>query len=80
MIASIETIKHELVPKHEIMSAKEKDEFLKEYGATLGQLPKILASDPIAEMLGAKAKDIIRITRESETAGIAVYYRVVVEK
>jgi len=62
------------------MSAKEKDEFLKEYEATLGQLPKILASDPIAEMLGAKAKDIIRITRESETAGIAVYYRVVVEK
>jgi DNA-directed RNA polymerase subunit H len=80
VIASVEIIKHELVPKHEILSAEEKEEVLKTFGATEKQLPKILISDPVIEMIGAKAGNVIRITRKSPTAGEAVYYRVVVEK
>jgi DNA-directed RNA polymerase subunit H len=68
-----------LVPKHEILSAKEQDEVLKTFGAKPEHLPKIHTSDPAAEAIGAKAGDLIRITRNSQTAGEAIYYRLVVE-
>jgi len=80
VIASIEIIEHELVPKHEILSDKEKEEILKIFEASLDQLPKILISDPVVKMVEAKLNDVIKITRESPTAGESVYYRVVVEK
>lgn len=80
VIPSIEIIEHELIPKHDILSAKEKEEVLEVHEVTINQLPKLLVSDPIAEMIGAKAGDIVRITRESETAGEAIYYRAVVKK
>jgi DNA-directed RNA polymerase subunit H len=68
-----------MVPKHEILSAKEKKEVLGLYGITKEKLPKIAISDPVIKAIEAKAGDVIRITRNSETAGKAVYYRVVVE-
>jgi len=71
---------HFLVPKHEILSEEEKNELLKRYGIQLYQLPYIAATDPIVKKLGAKIGDIIKITRESETAGRSVYYRVVVRE
>lgn len=80
MIASVEIIKHELVPKHEILSAKEKEAVLIRFNVTENHLPKILISDPVMEMIGAKLRNVIRITRKSPTAGEAVYYRIVVEK
>ena len=80
MIKSSETIKHELVPKHEVLSDKEKEEVLRVFEATMDQMPKMLVTDPIAAMIEAKAKDMVRITRQSQTAGEAIYYRAVVEK
>ncbi|MCD6371661.1 MAG: DNA-directed RNA polymerase subunit H [Candidatus Aenigmarchaeota archaeon] len=71
--------KHELVPKHSIVSEKEKREILKKYGVSLRQLPRILSSDPMVIKLGAKPGDIIRIERKSPTAGKTIYYRVVVK-
>ncbi len=71
-------LSHKLVPKHEVLSEKEKEELLKKYGITLRQLPRILASDPIVKMLNAKPGDVIRIRRRSPTAGESIYYRVVV--
>ena len=71
-------LEHELVPKHRVLSPEEAEEVLKKYCATPQQLPKILASDPVVRELGAKPGDIIEIVRESETAGKAIYYRVVV--
>jgi DNA-directed RNA polymerase subunit H len=74
-----DVLKHELVPKHEILSEEEKKELLKKYGISLKQLPRILLSDPVIKSLGAKVGDVIRITRKSETAGESIYYRVVVK-
>ncbi len=69
---------HKLVPKHEILKEEEKEELLKKYGVSLRQLPRILSSDPVVKVLGAKPGDVIRIRRKSLTAGETVYYRVVV--
>ncbi len=80
MIESVETIKHELVPKHEILSDDGKNDVLSMFKVTDKQLPKILISDPVVEMIGAKPGNVLRITRRSPTAGEAVYYRIVVEK
>ena len=37
----------------------------------------IFPEDPAIVDLKPKAGDVIKITRESQTAGVAVYYRVV---
>ena len=73
----VDITKHRLVPKHELLNEKEKEELLKRYGVTIRQLPRILASDPAIQKLNAKIGDIIKITRKSPTAGEATYYRVV---
>jgi len=70
---------HVYVPKHEILSKADGKGILKKYVSKPNQLPHILVSDPIAKELGAKAGDILKITRVSETAGTAPYYRLVVE-
>ncbi len=71
--------KHELVPDHTILSEKEKKEVLEKYQIEPNQLPKILTDDPVSISIGAKAEDIVRITRKSPTAKEAVAYRLVVE-
>ena len=70
---------HRDVPKHEIVPKEEVDGVLKGYNATFEQLPYILTTDPVVLELLAKPGDLIRISRESKTAGSSVYYRLVVE-
>lgn len=72
-------IDHIYVPKHEILSKEEARKIIRRYNAILGQLPYILSTDPVAVEIGAKPGDVIKITRKSETAGEAIYYRLVVE-
>ena len=71
-------LEHELVPKHEILKKTEVEELCKKYNITMGQLPKIKTGDPVAQVIGAKRGDVLRITRKSMSAGEAVYYRAVV--
>ena len=72
-------LEHELVPKHEILQKEEADAILKSLGITPENLPKIiLDSDPVAKAIGAKRGNILKILRNSPTAGETVYYRVVV--
>lgn len=70
--------KHVLVPKHQKLSDKEKEELLQKYGITSFELPKIVKHDPMSVSVGAKVGDVIRIVRDSQTAGKSVFYRVVV--
>lgn len=71
--------KHKFVPKHVKVSDSEKAALLKEYKVQLINLPKILRKDQAISKLSVKAGDIIRIERESKTAGTSNYYRVVID-
>ena len=69
---------HEFVPKHEILTAEEKEKLLTEYKVHPYQLPKIKASDPALTAIGAMPGDVVRIIRQSPTAGKYDAYRYVV--
>ena len=69
---------HALVPMHEILPAKERDQLLKQYKVKPYQIPQITSTDPAVKAIGAKPGDVLRITRKSSTAGKHVAYRYVV--
>ena len=70
---------HMLVPEHTLLTEEEAAAVLKKYNITPGQLPKIKTSDVVVKQMGAKPGDILKITRKSLTAGMAVAYRLVIE-
>jgi DNA-directed RNA polymerase subunit H len=76
---SFNIFEHVLVPKHEVVSAEEREKVLAEYRVKPYQLPRLKASDPAAKAIGAKPGDIVRIARDSPTAGKYASYRYVVE-
>jgi DNA-directed RNA polymerase subunit H (RpoH/RPB5) len=76
---SFNIFEHVLVPKHEITNPEEREKLLSEYRVQPYQLPRIKTSDPAAKAIGAKAGDIVKVTRDSPTAGKYVSYRYVVE-
>ncbi|HII72561.1 TPA: DNA-directed RNA polymerase subunit H [Candidatus Woesearchaeota archaeon] len=73
-----EAIKHALIPKHTKLSDKEKEKVLEEYQITVNELPSILLSDAALRGLDAQEGDVIKIERESPTAGTATFYRGVI--
>jgi len=74
----IDVRKHVLVPKHEKLSDKEKEEVLLSYHASVENFPRILKKDAALFGMNLKYGDMIRIVRKSPTAGQTVFYRVVV--
>ncbi|MBI5354997.1 MAG: DNA-directed RNA polymerase subunit H [Candidatus Aenigmarchaeota archaeon] len=78
MTVEFDLLNHELVPKQEIAKKDEIDEILKKYNITKEQLPKIKSKDPVVKRIGAKDGDVIKSTRKSPTAGVSIYYRIVV--
>jgi len=79
ILEKIDILKNNLVPRHEILSEREKEELLAKYGIAPKQLPRIFSTDPVVKTIGAKVGDIIRITREAEHIGKSIYYRVVIK-
>ena len=77
--ASFDLFGHELVPPHVIAEETEIQLVLNHYGINKTHLPRILTRDPAARVLGARPGQVIRIERESPTAGVAYYYRLVVD-
>lgn len=74
----VDVSKHVLIPKHVVLSQREKADLLKRYKITVESLPCILKEDPAVAHLSAKEGDVIKILRKSPTAGEATFYRVVV--
>ena len=79
MVKKIDPEKHTLVPKHQKLSDKEKENVLKKYNITLIELPKISKKDSAIKHLNPKSGEVIKITRNSPTAGEAIFYRGVVD-
>ena len=69
---------HELVPVHELMSAKDVKELLKTLNLTIENLPKIFESDAQAKKLEATPGQVIKIYRRDGKREYQ-YYRAVVE-
>lgn len=69
--------KHKDVPLHTLLTEEDKQKLLKERKVTESKLKKILTSDPVCRYYGGKRGQVFRITRESETAGISIDYRIV---
>jgi DNA-directed RNA polymerase subunit H len=80
-------LNHDNVPLHELLAESEAKALLSKYGIVREQLPKIRSSDPVIGVLAKAANKapqelggaIVRITRRSPTAGVAVAYRLVIE-
>ena len=73
----IDIQEHMLVPKHEIMTEDEIADEFSDVEYDFKDLPKIKVNDPVAKSIGAEPGNILRITRESQTAGEFVTYRIV---
>ncbi|MBI2575428.1 DNA-directed RNA polymerase subunit H [Candidatus Woesearchaeota archaeon] len=78
MKKKIDVKKHVLVPRHQKLSEREKDELLQRYAITTSELPRIIKTDPVLAGLNAKPGDVLIISRKSATAGASTFYRVVV--
>ncbi len=72
-------IKHVLVPEYEKLPKEKVEELLKELQIpSVEYLPKIFTTDPAIQHLNPKPGDVVKIIRKSPTAGVSIYYRVVV--
>lgn len=74
----INITEHELVPRHILLTSEEKEELFSRYKLKENQLMKMLSSDPVARYYGYKRGQVIKIIRNSETAGRYVTHRLVV--
>ena len=77
--SSFDLFDHELVPKHTITPDEEIKLVLEHYGIKKSQLPRIYRDDPAVKVLGAQPGQVIRVERDSPTAGRSYYYRLVVD-
>jgi DNA-directed RNA polymerase subunit H len=77
--ASFDLFDHELVPPHVIAEDSEIQLVLEHYGIDKTHLPRIQSRDPAARVLGARPGQVIRVERSSPTAGVAFYYRLVID-
>ena len=76
---SYDIFEHRIVPNHELLSKKEAEQLMQEFHIQPHQLPYIKATDPASQSLSAKPGDVLKITRNSATAGKVIVYRYVVE-
>ena len=80
MSIRINVLDHVMVPDHQVMNEEEVQALLARYSITFDQLPKVFQDDPGVRQVNGKVGDVIRIVRQSQTAGIAEAYRLVVRR
>ncbi len=76
----LDILNHEMVPDHQIMGEEEVADLLSTYHISLEQLPKIYHDDPAVKAIGGDVGSVIKITRDSRTAGRAEAYRLVMKR
>lgn len=80
----IDIIRHELVPKHVLLTIEDKTKIMNERKYKESELPKIFITDRICRYYGGIDGDIFKIFRNNmtdrnKTSGSGIYYRIVVE-
>jgi len=75
---SFKIFDHDFVSKHELLTSDEREQILDQYKMQPYQLPRIRASDPAVIAVGGNPGDIVKVIRNSATAGKYVAYRYVV--
>jgi len=78
-LSTFSLLDHELIPHHEITDEDELKSVLKHYNIGMEDLPKIKVADPVVKEIGAEVGDVVKIIRNSATAGEAMYYRYVID-
>lgn len=72
-------LKHVLVPKHIVISEEEQKRVMKRFNISdKTEFPDISRFDPVAQAIGVRPGDVVKIERPSKTAIISEYYRVCV--
>jgi DNA-directed RNA polymerase subunit H len=84
-MTEINVLLHQLVPEHTLLNDKEAETILKKLDINADQLPKIRKDEPVLRILEKlvgpiEEGRIIKITRSSESAGVSVAYRMVVDR
>lgn len=79
MAKKINALEHNRVPDHQILDEEDVQEVLMEEGIEVSELPAIKISDPAIEDLDVEVGDVIKILRDSHTAGSHKYYRRVIK-
>ncbi|KAL6069052.1 DNA-directed RNA polymerases I, II, and III subunit RPABC1 [Balamuthia mandrillaris] len=69
---------HKLVPRHVLLSDKQRDRLLSKYKLRVDQLPQIKESDPVARYYALQKGQVVKIIRDSPTSGTYVTYRLVI--
>ena len=78
IILNYDISNHVLVPEHVIVPKDEVKEIAEKFHCKVESLPIISNIDPMVKKLQAQPGDVIKITRKSSTAGMSIYYRLVV--
>lgn len=70
--------RHYLVPEQFLIRKEKVAELMAELGVKKEALPRIDKADPSIKLLSPEKGDVVKIIRDSITAGQSVYYRRVV--
>ena len=74
-MAEREAHKHETIPEHKILSKDDSEKIISEFKVSRMQIPKIKIKDAALIGMGAKAGQIVQVTRKDGS----VNYRLVIE-
>lgn len=70
--------RHYLVPEHVLIKKEKVAELMAELGIKKDSLPRIYKDDAAIKHLNPEKGDVVKIIRDSVTAGQTVYYRRVI--
>lgn len=77
---AIDVTDHRAVPEHEKLDEDEIEDLLDRFEVEKDDLPKIERTDAALKQMDPEVGDVIKITRDSPTAGKTTYYREVIER